>query len=213
MSMLRLPEITSLMTVPSILEDFTLMRDFPAVAKLLAKLKFVACGGGGLKLSIGLTLESNHVTVLNHFGATELGALAPIFQPGTDYNWRYLRVRSDLGLKVEMTDQVSRSCKLIGHPFAWNSKFELQDQLEFNPKNKSEVRILGQNDDLLVLATGEKVLPHPLEQAMEQHPSIRRAIAFGNGQSELGILIEPISERLDHDTFIEEVWPNVLAAN
>ena len=72
---------------------------------------------------------------------------------------------------------------------------------------------MGRNDDLLVLATGEKVLPHPLEQAMEQHPSIRRAIAFGNGQIELGILIEPISELPDHDTFVEEIWPNVLAAN
>ena len=212
-SMLKSPEMTSLMTVPSILEDFTLMTDFPAAAGLLAKLKFVACGGGGLKLSVGLALESNHVTLLNHFGATELGALAPIFQPDSNYDWRYLRVRSDLGLQVEVTDLVSGSCKLIGYPFAWKSKFELQDQLEFNPRNKYEVRILGRNDDLLVLATGEKVLPHPLEQAMEQHPSIRRAIAFGNGQSEIGILIEPISEELDPDAFIEEIWPNVLAAN
>ena len=212
-TMLKSPKIMSLMTVPSILEDFTLMNDFPAAVGLLAKLRFVACGGGGLKPSIGLALESQHVTILNHFGATELGALAPIFQPTSDYDWRYLRVRSDLGLKLEITDLVSRSCKLIGHPFAWNSKFELQDQLEFNPKNRSEVRILGRNDDLLVLATGEKVLPHPLEQAMEQHPSIRRAIAFGNGRSELGILIEPISELPDHNTFIEEIWPNVLAAN
>ena len=211
--MLKSQETTSLMTVPSILEDFTLMGDFLAAVKLLAKLKFVACGGGGLKLSVGLALKSNHVTVLNHFGATELGALAPIFQPDSYYDWRYLRVRSDLGIKIEVTDQVSRSCKLVGNPFAWDSKFELQDQLEFNPLNKSEVRILGRNDDLLVLATGEKVLPYPLEQAMELHPSIRRAIVFGNGQNELGLLIEPISEQLDPDTFIEEIWPNVLAAN
>ena len=116
--MLKSPKLTSLMTVPSILEEFTLMNDFPAAVGLLAKLRFVACGGGGLKLSVGLALESNHVTVLNHFGATELGALAPIFQPGSDYDWRYLRVRSDLGLKIEITDPVSSSCKLVGHPFA-----------------------------------------------------------------------------------------------
>lgn len=75
---------------------------------------------------------------------------------------RYLRVRSDLGLNLETLDPVSRLCKLTGLPFAWNAKFELQDRLEFNPSNKSEVKILDQNDDLLVLDTGEKVLPHPL---------------------------------------------------
>lgn len=48
---------------------------------------------------------------------------------------------------------------------------------------------------------------------MEQHSSIRRAIAFGNGQFELGILIEPINEQVDPDIFIKEIWPTVLAAN
>ena len=189
------------------------MTDFAAAAELLARFKFVACGGGGLKISVGLALASKNVTLLNHFGATELGALAPIFQPGSDYDWRYLRVRSDLGLNLEKLDPVSRVVKLVGYPFAWNSTFELQDRLELNPLNEFEVKILGRNDDLLVLATGEKVLPYPLEQAMEQHPLIRRAIAFGNGQFELGILIEPISEQPGPDTFIEEIWPSVLAAN
>jgi len=201
------------MTVPSILEDFTLLDDFAAAVEVLARLKFVACGGGGLKTSVGMALESQRVTLLNHFGATELGALAPIFQPGSDYDWRYLRIRSDLGLKLEILDQDRRSCKLVGYPFGRDCQFELQDRLEMNPLNESEVRILGRNDDVLVLATGEKVLPHNLEQCMEQHPSIRRAIAFGNGQPELGVLIEPIDQCVSSEGFIETIWPSIIAAN
>lgn len=201
------------MTVPSILEDFTHMIDFDAAAEILARLSFVACGGGGLKIPVGMTMESKGVTLLNHFGATELGALAPIFQPESDYDWRYLRIRSDLGLELETIDPKSRSCKLLGYPFAWNTKYELQDRLERNPLNEREVRILGRNDDLIVLATGEKVLPHTLEQAIEQHPLVRRAIAFGDGQSELGLLVEPIDEQLSADELVEKIWPSVLAAN
>ena len=201
------------MTVPSILEDFTLMHDFTTAAKFLARLNFVACGGGGLRESVGVALESQNVTILNHFGATELGALAPIFQPDSGYDWRYLRVRSDLGIELVILDQESRSCKLVGHPFAWDSKFELQDRLEYNPINKSEVKILGRNDDLLVLDTGEKVLPYPLERALEQHPLVRRAIAFGTGHFELGLLVEPVNDRVVAEDFVEEIWPSVLSAN
>ncbi|KAL8628329.1 hypothetical protein Q9189_005950 [Teloschistes chrysophthalmus] len=206
-------DITSLMTVPSILEDFTHMGEFDVAAQILARLKFVACGGGGLKIPVEMTLESKGVTLLNHFGATELGTLAPIFQPESDYDWRYLRVRSDLGLELQTLEPKSRLCKLVGYPFAWNTNFELQDRLERNPLNEREVKILGRNDDLIVLATGEKVLPHPLEQAIEQHPLVRRAIAFGNGQTEFGFLVDPMDEKISAIDLIEKIWPSVLAAN
>ena len=57
-----------------------------------------------------------------------------------------------------------------------------------------------------MLATGEKVLPHPLERALEQHPSVRRAIVFGSGQFELGLLVEPIDERATVKDLVEEIW-------
>lgn len=207
------------MTVPTILEDVTLMPDFDTNAAVeLAKLDFVAVGGGGIKISVGSKLHARGVTLLNHFGATELGALAPIFQPTSDYDWTYLRLRSDLALQLQTIEQDGnrRTCKLVGQPFAWKSNFELQDHLQANPlKPDSEVKILGRNDDLIVLATGEKVRPFPLENALELHPLVRRAVVFGNGQFEIGVLIEPISDSktaLPND-FINTIWPDVLEAN
>ena len=105
------------------------------------------------------------------------------------------------------------SCKLVGYPFAWDSDFELQDRLEYNPLHNSQVKILGRNDDVLMLATEETVLPHSLERALEQHPSIRRAIVFGSGRFELGLLVEPINERATVKDFVEEIWLSVPSAN
>lgn len=213
--------ITSLMTVPAILEDITLMPDFSSnAAQKLVKLAFVAVGGGGIKDAVGSKLASHGISLLNHFGATELGALAPIFPPDDDYDWRYLRIRSDLGLKLEAKkDQNSNenvsSCKLVGRPFAWNKEFELQDELEANPKSQdSEVRILGRNDDLIILATGENVLPHPLEHALEEHPLVKRAIVFGHGQFEVGVLVEPfVNDKDAPEVFVDKIWPSVKKAN
>lgn len=212
--------ISSLMTVPTILEDITLMPDFETeTVPELARLDFVVVGGGGIKTSVGLTLHANGVSLLNHFGATELGALAPIFPPKQrpEYDWAFLRVRSDLGLQLQTLEQdgEKRICKLVGYPFAWNSRFELQDNLEANPlQPNSEVKILGRKDDLIVLATGEKLLPHPLETALEQDPLVRRAVVFGNGQFEIGVLLEPRSDDFTPpEAFIEAIWPKVVKAS
>ena len=208
------------MTVPTILEDITLMADFESnAAPQLAGLDFVAVGGGGIKSSVGSTLHSRGIRLLNHFGATELGALAPIFLPSQqpEYHWSYLKIRSDLGLQLETVEQDgdTRTCKLVGYPFAWGLRFELQDHLEANPRKPNrEVKILGRKDDLIVLATGEKLLPHPLENALEQDPLIRRAIVFGNGQFEIGVLIEPrASDYGSSEAFIETIWPKVSKAS
>jgi len=217
-SLLRSQKFTSLMTVPTILEAISLLQTLDDVSSDLAALDFIAVGGGALKPSVAQLLHSKGVNLLNHFGATELGALAPIFRPDKDYDYRYLRLRTDLGLHLERlnTDSMNKQkCKLIGYPFGWGSEFELQDVLECNPiRPDSDVRILGRSDDLLVLATGEKVQPHFIEQALEQNPLVRRAIVFGNGQFEIGILLEPVSEAIESpDQFIDHVWPSVIKTN
>lgn len=108
-----------------------------------------------------------------------------------------------------------KACKLIGYPFGWGSEFELQDDLECNPSNPTlEVRILGRKDHLIVLANGEKVMPQPLERILEEHPLVRRAIAFGDGKVEMGILVEPTEATSATDMeLIEALWPSVLEAN
>ena len=207
--------ITSLMTVPTIMEDIIALDNFEEAARILSQLDFVAVGGGGLRRSTGDVLHAKQVKILNHFGATELGALAPIFRPSTNYDHHYLRLRTDLDLKLTRLDAShgERACKLTGYPFGWDRPFELQDQLEYNPLNPNgEVQIVGRNDDVIVLATGEKVLPNMAERILEQEPSIRRAVMFGQGQAETGVLIEPAGE-VDEEAFRREIEPVLQRAN
>ena len=206
------------MTVPTILEDIVLMEAFESAATELARLDFVVVGGGAIKASVGTALRANGVALLNHFGATELGALAPIFRPDKSYDWRYLKLRKDMDLqlkKLEASDDSDGAYILIGHQFGSNSVFELQDSLAVNPlKPESEVRILGRKDDLIVLATGEKVSPSAMENKMEQNRLIKRAIMFGTGQFEVGVLIEPVPSVVGQESvFIDEIWPAIIEAN
>ena len=201
------------MTVPTILEEITQA----SAAKQLASLDFVVVGGGPIKPAVANDLHENGVKLINHFGATELGALAPIFRPGESYHWEYLRLRTDFGLQlrqIEPSDEKS-GYRLSGRPFGANEDFELQDSVDVNPLNPTrEVKLMGRKDDLLVLATGEKVSPQVMEDLLAQDHRIKRAIVFGNGQFEVGVLIEPAAAITSSEAdFVESIWPAVLDAN
>ena len=73
------------MTVPSILEELYLLQDGSGI-DVLRKLRFVAVGGAPMKSSVAEPLASAGVPLLNHWGVTEIGAIAPIFVPHSEYD-------------------------------------------------------------------------------------------------------------------------------
>ncbi|KAL1623267.1 putative NRPS-like protein biosynthetic cluster [Neofusicoccum ribis] len=214
--------VQSLMTVPSILED---MLALPAAAdrnralSSLRGLRFVAVGGGPLGPDAGAALAAAAVPVLNHYGATEIGAIAPIFQPGPEYDYRYLRLRTDLGLQLHPVAETQgdgpRRYKLVGRPFGWGRTFEIQDEIVKRPDAVHvEVRILGRRDDLIVLSNGEKVVPRSLEQALSLDQAIRTAVCVGQGFFELALLVEPSGSMPGGDeAFVDHVWRLVAELN
>ncbi|KAF2199797.1 acetyl-CoA synthetase-like protein, partial [Delitschia confertaspora ATCC 74209] len=212
LELLRISGACSLMSVPSVIEEIVTFPD-PTTFQTLAPLDFVAIGGGAIKLSVGEALYNNGVKLLNHYGATEIGAIAPIFVPGPDYDWRYLRLRSDMGLQLHNVDSEDglELCKLVGFPFGWNAPFEIQDLLERNPAapgSEMEVRILGRKDDVIVLTTGEKVLPQIFEETLNGKEPIKAAVVYGAHRESVGILIEP-KEKVDSSsdqTIVDTVW-------
>ena len=206
------------MTVPSILEEIALLPEEKGI-KALLRLDFVAVGGGAIKPSVGELLAAAGVSLLAHYGTTELGAIAPIFVPTPDYDWHYFRMRQDFGLTLEPMKPVHNEeqyYQLSGYPFGWGVIFTIQDQLLRNPLHpQTELKVLRRNDDLIVLATGEKVLPSVLEGALSNSGEVKTAIAFGEGQSELGIIVEPtidLSEE-NQEHFIDSVWHIVQEVN
>ena len=207
-----------LMSVPSILEEIVRLPDGIGV-QTLAQLDFVAFGGGNLTTASGNSLACAGVNLLNHFGTTEAGPLAPIFIPGPDYKWQYFRLRRDIEVRIEListSDDGDQLVKLITYPFGWNTAFEIQDQFATSSCNPMiDFKAIGRKDNVIVLATGEKVQPNIIETMLSEHSLITAAIAFGDGYFQLGVVVQP-SNAMTPDCFNEfktTIWPTVLEAN
>jgi nucleoside-diphosphate-sugar epimerase len=217
LELLKLTKARALITVPSILEEISLLPDNQGIPQL-QPLQFVAFGGGRLKPSVGEKLAAAGVRLLNHYGTTETGSLSPVFIPGPDYDWPYFRLRKDMNLTVEPvepSDDGAQRYKLITRPFGWGTIFEIQDQLVSNPRNPmTDFNTAGRSDDLICLATGKKVFPGILESMLSETIDVKAAMAFGEGQFELGVLVEPSKpvQPEDVDDFKASIWPIIIEA-
>lgn len=215
--LLALSKASSIMTVPSILEDISLHADG---TKALLPLQFVAFGGGLLNPTVGEKLDKAGVKLLNHFGATEVGAIAPVWPvEKSDYDYRFFRLRRDFNFKLipqEATKSDQKTFNLVACPFEWGKPFEINDQLICNLRKPSvEFGVLGRTDDMIALDTGEKVLPNIMEAFIRESELCKTAIVVGQGQFEVGILIEPsrivgINEQEDLKT---KIWKTIHEAN
>ena len=211
----------ALLTVPSILEEITLLPNQRGI-NALQKLDFVAFGGGLPKETIAQSLFSLGVKLINHYGATETGPLTPFFKPPPGHDWHFFRLRSDIikPLKVQLdplkeSDQQRSGFRLSMQPFGWDQRYELQDMLISNPDDsENSFTATGRTDDLICLATGEKVRPTILEDLLQQNEGVKAATAFGSNQFELGVIVETIApiEPSKHDAFKAMIWPAVEEA-
>ncbi|KAK1635917.1 hypothetical protein BDP81DRAFT_450746 [Colletotrichum phormii] len=226
----------ALLTVPSILEEIEGLPDGRG-HDILRNLDFVGFGGGRPKASVGERLERSGVRLVGQYGATETGPMTPFFVPGKGHDWRRLRLRADIlrplqvkldlidadveSAQAESEDERSYSYKLSMKPFGWQERFELQDMIVARTECVSaddvgqlDFVIAGRKDDLICLATGEKVRPTILESLLRRHEDVRDATAFGEGQFELGVIVEtvrPVGPG-DMDNFKASIWPTIEEA-
>lgn len=211
----------AILTVPSILEEIALLPNERGI-NALRDLDFVAFGGGLPKEAIAQRLSAASVKLINHYGATETGPLTPFFRPSSNHDWHSFQLRTDImgPLKVQLkpldeVDERGPSFKMSMQPFGWEERYELQDLLISKAGGpETSFIVAGRTDDLICLATGEKVRPTILEDLLQQNEGVKAVTAFGNNQFELGVIIEPmVSLRPDeHDAFKASIWPAVEKA-
>lgn len=199
--------------MPYILEEISKLPDDEGIAHLTA-LQYVACGGGPLSIAVGDQLVDKGIRLLNHFGSTETGPLSPFMVPPTGYNWHYWPLRNDLDINIESNgaDEVSgqQLYQLSVTPFGWTEPFVLQDRFEKDTGSEtSAFRAVGRQDDLLVLVNGLKVQPKILESTVANSNLVRAALAFGDGEFEIGLIIEPAEPLEDEQKFKRALWPLV----
>ena len=206
--------IRSIMTVPAILEELANL-EAEKGPMALARLDFVASGGGSLKQSVGDKLSSFGVPILNSFGITEIGGLTVMYVPQVKHDWRYFRMRDDIGLKFTQDPADPSKYQLAATPPGWETEHVARDVLERKPDNWDlDFKGVARSDGLIVLATGQKFAPNALEaRVVAAHDSIKAALVFGDERVEIGWLIEPAVSISKEETshFQAKIW-NVIAA-
>jgi nucleoside-diphosphate-sugar epimerase len=209
----------TLFVVPSILQDIVELPDGKGL-DALRPLKYIASGGGPLNASIGDKLVASGIGLINGYGGTEVGSIGVLQPPGSDRDWRFFRLRKDLGCQlkeVDPPDQPGQSThyKMTIRPAGWTEDFEMGDYFITSAKKPNhDFRPTARVDDLIVLKTGEKVPPHILETMLSDRSDVRAALAFGQGQFEIGALIEP-SYPVSDDRLAEykdAIWSTIVDA-
>ncbi|PBK63110.1 acetyl-CoA synthetase-like protein [Armillaria solidipes] len=189
-----------MLSVPSVVED---LLTIPGGVDALKRLDVLAVGGAPLKEVTGEELVHRGVKLLNHWGATEIGAIAVVQHVPANYDWHYLIPRQDIPLTF--TPLGEGTYRLSGRAPGWEEDYVVQDHLVGNPAKENQYRILGRSDDLVVLANGEKVRPSGMEQALGECPGVRGVLVFGQGREGCGILVEVEGEpSADFDAFLDK---------
>ena len=96
-------------------------------------------------------------------------------------------------------------------PFGWDRPFALQDWFA-KDESSAVYEAVARQDDLIVLSNGYKVQPMILESVICKFNLIGVTVVFGEGRSELSILIEPAQLPEDILVFKRVLWPIIQDA-
>lgn len=204
----------SLMTVPFLLDDVVNNEEG---LKVLAGLDFVGTGGAALGAGVGDKLAKAGVKLLNFYGTTETGPLSLVMVPKNGYDWKYFRLRTDMNYTIDEIEPKDgrKRYRLTVNAFGDAEGFTIADQLIRNDDfPETDFAAVGRDDDIIILATGEKANPLILETMLTESPLCKVAIAFGENQFNLGVIVEPAQPLPEggEEAFKDSIWPTIVAA-
>ena len=72
---------------------------------------------------------------------------------------------------------------------------------------------MGRIDDVLILSSGEKIVPAPMENIIDANPYVNGTVMFGRERNYVGILLEPragyeidVDDEKQVAEFRDQVW-------
>ncbi|KAJ3543082.1 hypothetical protein NM688_g5900 [Phlebia brevispora] len=229
----KLANCNGLMIAPAFVEAWA--HDDKAIEylKTLVVLQF---GGGPLATKTGDKLVKAGVRLAIAYGGTEFGGMVQSFpedgppdapvEPGEDWAWMRFSKRSRVRmvpegdgtyeLQVLATDQYVTAIENLPDVRGYATA----DLFIPHPTRPGLWKIVGRKDDVIVLGTGEKIVPLQQEEHITINPMVMGALMFGREREQAGILIEPHPKyAVDPDDeaalaeFRNKIWPSVEAAN
>ncbi|KAL1868972.1 hypothetical protein Plec18167_007974 [Paecilomyces lecythidis] len=165
---------------------------------LLKRLSILCYAGGPLPETIGNELIQ-HVTLCQFYGSTKTGQIRQLVPKKED--WQYLEFhpseKIDLQavgdgtfeLVVYANDETAQFSQL-NHNFPGVREYRTKDLFLPHPTKPRLWRFYSRRDDIIVLLTGEKFNPIPLELAVQAIPGVSGALIAGDGQARVALLIE-----------------------
>ncbi|KIY43199.1 acetyl-CoA synthetase-like protein [Fistulina hepatica ATCC 64428] len=204
----------------------------PSKIKHLLQLKTLAYGSAPIDRTVGDHLTQIGVRLCTIYGSSETALTSDYFPEILGDDWQYfapnsickdnirfrslgdgtveLIVLSNASFRTAMTNTVYNGC----------DAYATKDVLEPHPSKQGLWRLVGRLDDQIVLSTGEKTNPGPLESILRTHPMVKDSIIFGRGHMQNGILVAPKDEfRFDLQdakkmkAFLDAIWPRIEQMN
>ncbi|KZT70000.1 acetyl-CoA synthetase-like protein [Daedalea quercina L-15889] len=233
----RRTRCNAVMSVPAFLEAWA---NNDEDVEYLRSLEFLMFAGGPLSKVNGDKLVAHGVRLSAGYGTTEVGTVTANPQLGVEVldpagktfaDWEWMAPAD--GTKVRWADQGDGTYELqmlscpTHRPAVENLHlpsgergYSTSDLWIKHPTKPGLWKIVGRNDDVIVLGSGEKTVPIPLEAHIGAHPRVRGVVAFGRGHQQVGVLVEPEPAHAVDPAdgaavaeFRAAIWPRVEEAN
>ncbi|KAH9856141.1 acetyl-CoA synthetase-like protein [Lenzites betulinus] len=216
--------------VPALLEAWA--RN-PKHLNELKKFSCILYAGAGLNSDVAELFIDQGVNFMTAYGMTEIGALARMMLDSKlipRKEWMYFSLSPPVEFVRIYQEGLPGVFEFVvvdsptWSPNAFNTTvngvpaYATSDLFEEHPENPNLFRVYGRADDQIVLSTGEKTNPVPIEAILLQDPHIHAAIIFGRGRFQNGVFIQPKepfdpSDDAKLEAFRNAIWPTVERAN
>ncbi|KAK0189809.1 putative aminoadipate reductase [Armillaria mellea] len=211
----------SVVAIPAIIEVWA---SIPAAVDVLRNLQIVWYSGGTLSAKVGNKLHASGVTLSSVYGATEFGAPAHTIPLAADVKagqWSWIRFDSRATIQMiphgdglfEARFMTTEKHHVSVHNLTDGLGFATADLFQKHP-TKDLWKIAARMDDVIVLSSGEKAIPGPMEDIINSSPLVVGSVMFGREQPQVGIIVQPKNAVPDEAAaFIDAIWPIVEEAN
>ncbi|TCD65176.1 putative NRPS-like protein biosynthetic cluster [Steccherinum ochraceum] len=195
LEVIRTMQCSGVVAVPAFVEAWANSEE---AMQFVASLKRLHYSGGPLSAKNAKHLTDAGVVLGSAYGSTEGG---PIMwtADAAKYGTEWLQVLK--GRKPRWIPQGDGSYELhiltceTHQPAVENlpdaKGYATSDLFEPHPTVDGLWRIVGRTDDVIVLGTGEKVVPLPQEGLLASTPMVAGVVMFGRERNQPGVLIEP----------------------
>ncbi|KAI0687627.1 acetyl-CoA synthetase-like protein, partial [Cerioporus squamosus] len=215
--------------VPALIEAWA--RD-PGNMPRIKTMRAMICAGAPMNKQIGDRLALEGIALIPFYGSTEIGAavrLIPNPQTMDKSEWAYFEISPHIDVRLIPQEGrlgifeaiafvrvilVARFPAICNDsptftPNVFNMSIEgrpayaTSDLLQQHPTKKHLFRVFGRADDQLILSTGEKTNPAPLEAILLQDPHVSACLVFGRGRCQ--------NEKLEE--YRNKIWPSIEKMN